>query len=66
MGFWAPCEQLVAWITIEGHDFPIVYSAAWDGAALGRTEAILRYSPRRDKRLLRNFFAQFTLGFCCT
>ena len=39
--FWAPSERLIAWVTIQGQDFPIVYSTAWDGAALGRTEAIL-------------------------
>ena len=61
-GFWAPSEQLIAWVTIQGQDFPIVYSTVWDGAALGRTEAILRYSPRRDRRLLTNFFAQFNLA----
>ena len=60
--FWAPSKQLIAWVTIQGQDFPIVYSTAWDGAALGRTEAILQYSPRRDRRLLTDFFAQFNLA----
>ena len=41
-GFPAPSEQLIAYVTMQGRDFPIVYSTVWDGAALGRTEAILR------------------------
>ena len=60
--FWAPSEQLVAWVHIDGWEIPFVYSTPWDGAALGRTESILRFSPRRDKRLLTNFFSQFTLA----
>ena len=61
-GFWAPSEQLVAWVHIDGWEIPFIYSTPWDGAALGRTESILRFSPRRDKRLLTNFFSQFTLA----
>ena len=60
--FWAPSEQLVAWVHIDGWEIPFVYSTPWDGAALGRTESILRFSPRRDKRLLTNFFSHFTLA----
>ena len=61
-GFRAPGEQLIAWVTIAGLEVPIVYTTAWDGAALGTTESILCFSPKRDKRLLREFFSQFTLA----
>ena len=52
----------MACITIDGWEIPLVYSTPWNGAAQGRTEPILRYSPRRDKRFLSNFFSQFTLA----
>ena len=61
-GFWVPSEQVIAWVSIARLEVPILYTTAWDGAALGRTESILRFSPKRDKRLLRDFFSQFTLA----
>ena len=61
-GFWAPGEQPTAWVSVAGLEVPILYTTAWDGAALGRPESILRFSPKRDKRLLRDFFSQFTLA----
>ena len=61
-GFWAPGEQMIVWVTVDGIDIPFVYTTAWDGAALGRTESILRFSPTRDRLLLREFFSLFTLA----
>ena len=48
-------------VNIDGWEIPFVYGTPLDGAAQGKTKSIMHFSPRRDKRLLDNFFGQFTL-----
>ena len=62
MSFWGAAKSLIAWISLDGIDFPIVRSTLWDAAPEGRTRSIILASPNRDRHHLKKFLGQFQLS----
>ena len=60
--FWGPMESLIAWITVDGVEYPIVHTTLWDAAPEGRSQAIIKASPKRDHHRLKKYLAQFELS----
>ena len=58
-GWWSPADRLLAWVTIENQDVPILGIVPWDSAPRGRTHHILQRTPWRDIERVRNFLSQF-------
>ena len=55
-GWWNPVEKMLGQIDFgEGRHVLIAHSLPWDGAPGGRADTILRYTDRKDKKLVRDF-----------
>ena len=47
---------------MDGVEYPIVHTTLWDAAPEGRSQAIIKASPRRDHHRLKKYLAQFELS----